>query len=205
MSASATTVEPADALHLLAAELREEGPVIAPHVVDPGVAPALGALVASGPRCSRAPGGYAIVIEAVREGYLLHYGEPRLLPGLDPDLRLLIGDYLYARGIEGLAGLGDDFAVAELSGLISLVAQIHVTPASPERTGAAAGGAWLAATVAIAAGGGESHERAKESLRGGGDARPLWDAALASAARAGISGALTEAVHAVGFSPSHLG
>ena len=44
------------------------------------------------------------MVEAVREGYLLHYGEPRLLAGHDADLALLAGDYLYALGIERLAG-----------------------------------------------------------------------------------------------------
>ncbi len=47
------------------------------------------------------------MVEAVREGYLLHYGEPRLLAGHDADLALLAGDYLYALGIERLAALGD--------------------------------------------------------------------------------------------------
>ena len=32
------------------------------------------------------PGSHASVVEAVREGYLLHYGEPRLLAGHDADL-----------------------------------------------------------------------------------------------------------------------
>ena len=47
------------------------------------------------------------MVEAVREGYLLHYGEPRLLAGHDADLALLAGDYLYALGLDRLAALGD--------------------------------------------------------------------------------------------------
>ena len=109
------------ALATLADELREEGPVIAPHVAESDASPALGLLVAAGPRCAEAPAAYAAVIESVREGYLLHYGEPRLLAALDPDLRLLIGDHLYARGIERLVALGDTLAVRELSDVISLV------------------------------------------------------------------------------------
>ena len=54
------------------------------------------------------------------EGYLLHYGEARILSGHDRDLALLAGDYLYARGIELLASLGDAEAVRELGDLISL-------------------------------------------------------------------------------------
>ena len=63
------------------------------------------------------------VLEAVYEGYLLHYGEPRAFRGMDADLRLLAGDALYALGLSRLAGNGDLDAVAELSDLISLTAQ----------------------------------------------------------------------------------
>ena len=65
------------------------------------------------------------MVEAVREGYLLHYGEPRLLRGHDPDLALLAGDYLYALGIERLAALGDAEAVVVLADLIARCAQLH--------------------------------------------------------------------------------
>ena len=65
------------------------------------------------------------MVEAVHEGYLLHYGEPRLLAGHDPDLALLAGDYLYALGLDRLAALGDDRAVAILGDLISRCAQLH--------------------------------------------------------------------------------
>src|SRR6185312_12688378 len=76
----------AEALRLLAAQLRDEGTPISPHVVEAAARPRLGLLAAAGPRAERAPGEYAFVVEAVREGYLLHYGEPRLLAGHDPDL-----------------------------------------------------------------------------------------------------------------------
>ena len=64
-------------------------------------------------------------MEAVREGYLLHYGESRLMAGHDPDLGLLAGDYLYALGFDRLAALGDTEAVAVLSELIARSAQLH--------------------------------------------------------------------------------
>jgi hypothetical protein len=67
-------------------------------------------------------GNRAYVLEAVYEGYLLHYGEPRAFVGMDPDLRLLAGDALYAQGLAALAEAGDMEAVAELSDLISLCA-----------------------------------------------------------------------------------
>lgn len=114
-----------NALQRLAELLREEDTPISPHVVDPAEEPVFGTLVAAGPRTAAAPAEYALVIESVREGYLLHYGEPRLLAGHDADLALLAGDYLYALGIERLAALGDSEAVDLLAGLISRCAQCH--------------------------------------------------------------------------------
>jgi hypothetical protein len=85
------------------------------------------------------------VVEAVREGYLLHYGEPRLLAGHDADLGLLAGDYLYALGLDRLAALGDTAAVAVLSDLISRCAQLHA-----EGRGAEVADLWTAAAREIA-------------------------------------------------------
>jgi hypothetical protein len=65
------------------------------------------------------------VLEAVYEGYLLHYGVSRVFAGMDADLRLLAGDALYALGLARLAELGDLVAVDELSALISRSAQAH--------------------------------------------------------------------------------
>lgn len=62
------------------------------------------------------------VLEAVREGYLVHYGEPRAFEDMDDDLRLLAGDTLYALGLARLAASGDLEAVAELADLISVCA-----------------------------------------------------------------------------------
>jgi hypothetical protein len=119
------TARPEEALRALAAQLREEETPISPHVVDPAAAPRFAAVVAAGPRAAAAPGEYALVVEAVREGYLLHYGEPRLMAGHDEDLGLLAGDYLYALGLDRLATLGDTEAVAILSDLISDCARFH--------------------------------------------------------------------------------
>ncbi len=117
--------DPDNALSLLAAQLREEGAPISPHVVEPREEPVLGPRAAAGLRAASAPAEYALVIESVREGYLLHYGEPRLLAGHDAELALLAGDYLYALGIERLAALGDSEAVRVLADLISQCAQFH--------------------------------------------------------------------------------
>jgi hypothetical protein len=116
---------PEDALRALAAQLRDEDTPISPHVVDPAAGPDLGALAARGPRAAAAPAEYALVVEAVREGYLLHFGESRLLAGHDSDLALLAGDYLYALGLDRLASLGDTVAVGVLADLISRCAQLH--------------------------------------------------------------------------------
>jgi hypothetical protein len=75
-----------NALQTLAEQLRAEDTPISPHVVDPAESPQLGELAASGPGSAAAPAEYALVVEAVREGYLLHYEEPRLLAGQDSDL-----------------------------------------------------------------------------------------------------------------------
>lgn len=106
-----------NALQALADQLRSEETPISPHVVDPAVPPELGELAGGGE--------YALVVEAVREGYLLHYEQPRLLAGHDPDLALLAGDYLYALGLDRLAALGDTRAVAILADLISECARLQ--------------------------------------------------------------------------------
>ena len=64
-------------------------------------------------------------IEAVYEGYLLHYGEPRVFDGMDADLRLLAGDALYALGLSRVAERGDVKAVVVLADLISAAARAH--------------------------------------------------------------------------------
>jgi hypothetical protein len=87
----------------------------------------------------------AFVLEAVREGYELHYGEPRIFAGMDADLRLLAGDALYALGLSRLAESGDLEAVAELADLISACAQAHADgrPEQAERR-------WIAAAEKLA-------------------------------------------------------
>jgi hypothetical protein len=137
--------DPAGPLSVLAAQLRQEDTPISAHVVDPLEEPELGPLVAAGPGTAAAPDQYALVIESVREGYLLHYGEPRLLSGHDADLSLLAGDYLYALGIERLAALGDTAAVGVLADLISRCAQFHAEGREDEVPGL-----WQATAAAIA-------------------------------------------------------
>jgi hypothetical protein len=84
--------------------------------------PALAPYAASDPgpgRFGDVEGIRGFVLEAVYEGYLMHYGEPRAFSGMDADLRLLAGDALYALGLARLAETGGLEAVAVLSDLIS--------------------------------------------------------------------------------------
>jgi hypothetical protein len=182
---------PETALDLIGAALRDDE-VIAPYVLDPEQPPVLGLLVAAGPRAAGGPGDYAMLVEAVREGYLLHYGEPRLLGGADADLRLLAGDYLYALGLERLASRGDLEAVRELADLISLSAQLH---ADGGRSGSEAGALWLASMLVVAGGATAEHERGKGALRDGDPAAGdlLIAAATAAARRIGVSEQLAAA------------
>jgi len=108
-------------LQALAHRLKDEGTPISAHAVEPAAEDSFAP-----------PGDRAFVVEAVREGYLLHYGRARLLEGHDDDLALLAGDYLYALGIERLAALGDTDAVLVLADLIAASAQCHAEQRSDE-------------------------------------------------------------------------
>jgi hypothetical protein len=141
--------ELAATLDRVAERLREAEAPLAEHVIDSDERPVFGLLAALGPRSAAAPAEYAFVVEAVREGYLLHYGTPRLLSGHDDDLSLLAGDYLYALGIDRLAALGDAEAVAALSDLIGRCAQMHAEGRLDE-----VAGLWRSAALAV---GGRDH------------------------------------------------
>jgi hypothetical protein len=192
-------------LEPLAALLRDEETLISSLVRDPRDEPALGALTAAGPRAADAPGDYLLLVEAIREGYLLHYGTPRLIEAGDPDLRLLAGDFLYALGLERLAAHGDLAAVRELADLISLSAQLHNESDDGEEAPTAKA-LWLASATAVGAGADESHQRAKEALRNGAeDATELFAAAASEMALgAGIQDDLARASEAIGFAAEHL-
>ena len=68
---------------------------------------------------------FALGLETIYEGYLAHYGRPRLFAPRDSDTALLLGDYLYAHGLVRVARLGDVEAVRELAELISLCAHLR--------------------------------------------------------------------------------
>jgi hypothetical protein len=166
----------------LAAEIRNEGGLLAAALRPDGPAPAageaapgLGEVAAAGPRAAGARDELALVVEAIREGYLLHYGESRVFAIEDRDLALLAGDRLYALGLARLAELGDLEAVAELSDVIALGAQSHA-----EGRPDVAEAVWEAGAAAVGWGAPPGHARAKDAARAGD---PSAAAALRAAAR----------------------
>ena len=72
---------------------------------------------------------FALAVETIYEGYLVHYGRPRLFEPADEDTALLLGDYLYAHGLVRIADVGTVEAVADLAELISLCAQLRADSA----------------------------------------------------------------------------
>jgi hypothetical protein len=115
---------------------------------------------AAGPRATGREGDYELLLEMIHEGTRLHYGQPRVFATDDADLRLLLGDRLYAAGLARLAEIGDLEAVAELADLISLQAQAQARQ-DPELAAAV----WAAGARAIGWGGGPEHEAAKALAR----------------------------------------
>lgn len=126
------------ALGELARRLGEEGGLLADALrVDAEPAPATAPV----------PDRFAFAVEAIREGYLLHYGVGRLLKvDRDPDLALLAGDRLYALGLAALADLGDLDAVRAMADVIARSAAAHAA-----QDGVAARRAWEAGVLALAA------------------------------------------------------
>lgn len=68
---------------------------------------------------------FALAVESIYEGYLLHYGRPRLFSPADRDAAVLLGDYLYAHGLVRITALDDVEAVARLAELLSLCAHLR--------------------------------------------------------------------------------
>jgi len=127
-----------------------------------GLPAELGATAAAGPRAAGREDDYALLVEAIVEGYLQHYGTGRVVRPEDPDLALLAGDRLYALGLARLAELGDLAAVAELADVISLAAQAHAE-GDPERARAI----WQAGAAAVGHGSDPEHAAAKAAARAG--------------------------------------
>jgi hypothetical protein len=150
-------------LDRLAGEVRGSGGLLAGTVAQAAADGAHGAVAASGRRAAGHEDDYALLVEAIHEGYLLHYGSGRVVRPEDPDLSLLAGDRLYALGLARLAELGDLAAVGELADVISLAAQAHAE-GDPDRATAV----WEAGARAVGDGPPADHEAAKAAWRGAG-------------------------------------
>jgi hypothetical protein len=98
---------------------------------------------------------FALAIETIYEGYLVHYGRPRLFAPRDADKALLLGDYLYAHGLVRVAELGDVEAVRVLAELISLCAHLRADGADGD------GEAWAATATGLGDGAHTDHELAQ--------------------------------------------
>jgi hypothetical protein len=147
----------------LAGEVRERGGLLA-HAVSPASSDGTyGAVAAAGRRAAGHEDDYALLVEAIHEGYLLHYAAGRVVRPEDPDLSLLAGDRLFALGLARLAELGDLAAVGELADVISLAAQAHAE-GDAERAAAV----WEAGVRAVGDGPPPDHEAAKAAWRGAG-------------------------------------
>ncbi len=107
---------------------------------------------------------FALGIETIYEGYLVHYGRPRLFTPADDDTALLLGDYLYAHGLVRIEEVGSVEAVNDLAELIALCAYLQADQVAGD-------GAVWAATAAVL--GQSKLESARNSLRLDNDAGPL--------------------------------
>jgi hypothetical protein len=158
-----------DSLTRLQALLREGGGLMA-TLIDPAgqddaarppdSSPA--SVAAQGPRAEGRREEYELLVEAIYEGYLLHYGSPRVVRTPEADLGLLAGDQLYAIGLARLVGLGDTVAVAELADTITLsaLAQGAGDPALADAV-------WAAGARAVGWGSSDAHGRAKDLVFAG--------------------------------------
>jgi hypothetical protein len=128
---------------------------------------------------------YALGLETIYEGYLVHYARPRLFAPPDDDTALLLGDYLYAHGVARISALRDVAAVADLSELISLCSQVRAEESDGD------GPLWAATAALLGRG---ALDDARTALRLHADAQLLEAAARSAAGDEAVDTAL--AAHA---------
>ena len=124
---------------------------------------------------------FALGLETIYEGYLMHYGRPRLFAPPDRDNALLLGDYLYAHGLVRVASHREVEAVSDLAELISLCAQLRAGGLDSD------GAAWAASAALL---GRAQLAAAREALRIGGDSDPLLALAFEAAGQKQVELAL---------------
>ena len=128
---------------------------------------------------------YALGLETIYEGYLVHYGRPRLFAPPDDDTALLLGDYLYAHGVARISALHDVAAVADLAELISLCSQVRAEETEGD------GPLWAATAALLGRG---ALDEARTALRLHRDPHPLEEVARSAAGDEAVGAAL--AAHA---------
>ncbi len=173
---------------LVAAEGEAIGPALGATAGKDVLGPLTCAAAARRPECAE----YALVIESVLEGYLLHFGRTRLLDTDDMDLRLLAGDYMYALGLRRLARLGDLPAVQALADLITLSARHNAAVTGDPQV---LEGLWAMTAMALGAGPWPAYEAALAQARQGrSEAGELLAEVSKRAAETGVE---LEAQHAL--------
>ena len=164
IAAGAAAESPLWAAALRQEDARDVVPVFSPLVADPR---------------------FALGLETIYEGYLVHYGRSRLFDPPDEDVALLLGDALLAQGLVLVAGTGSVAAVADLAELLALCTQARADGADGD------GAAWAATAARLGAGG---LDEARAELRDARDPAPLERLARASAGDEAVDAAL--AAHA---------
>ena len=129
---------------------------------------------------------FALGLETIYEGYLLHYGRSRLFDPPDADVALLLGDALLAQGLVLVAATGSVAAVADLAELLALCSQARADGADGD------GAAWAATAALLGAGG---LDEARAELRDTRDGGALERLARATAGDEPVDAAL--AAHAL--------
>jgi hypothetical protein len=124
---------------------------------------------------------YALGIETIYEGYLLHYGSSRLFAPEDGDTALLLGDYLYAHGLVRIEEAGTVEAVNDLAELIALCAYLRAEDIAGD------GPAWAATATTLGRG---ALDDARSSLRLDNDPSPLERLARSTAGDDAVEAAL---------------
>jgi hypothetical protein len=124
---------------------------------------------------------YALGIETIYEGYLLHYATSRLFAPEDGDTALLLGDYLYAHGLVRVEQAGSVEAVNDLAELIALCAYLRAEGIAGD------GAAWAATAATLGRG---ALDEGRSSLRLDNDPSPLERLARSAAGDAQVDAAL---------------
>lgn len=198
------------ALAGLAERIAAEGEPLrlAPEWIDPAEGPGyladdprFGELAAAGPLTTADPARYAFVVEAIREGYLCHYGESRLLEIPDPDLALLAGDLLYAIGLNELSGLADLQSTGILSDLIRVAADLRAADQDDDATAL-----WVVQIIALSCEKPDDYGGRLDAVAEGDSAvlQGLFEWAETTADRVGIGPEFRVGANAIHLRPSNL-